>query len=153
PEGSFALVEGFEAGKLAVTHPLTRAVGFTGSIPGGRALYDLAVSRADPIPFYGEMGSINPVFVTRAAMNTRGEEILTGYADSANLGTGQFCTKPGVVFFPEHAALHALVNNVTVRSACTLLNHCVAQRFSYHLDELTEPPVMETLVLGKRTEE
>ena len=153
PEGSFALVEGFEAGKLAVTHPLTRAVGFTGSIPGGRALYDLAVSRADPIPFYGEMGSINPVFVTRAAMNTRGEEILTGYADSANLGTGQFCTKPGVVFVPEDAALDALVNDFTERSAGTLLNDRVAQGFSDTLDELTEHPATETLVQGKRTEE
>ena len=153
PEGSFALVEGFEAGKLAVTHPLTRAVGFTGSIPGGRALYDLAVSRADPIPFYGEMGSINPVFVTRAAMNTRGEEILTGYADSANLGTGQFCTKPGVVFVPEEAALDALVNDFTERSAGTLLNDRVAQGFSDTLDELTEHPATETLVQGKRTEE
>ena len=153
PEGSFALVEGFEAGKLAVTHPLTRAVGFTGSIPGGRALYDLAVSRADPIPFYGEMGSINPVFVTRAAMNTRGEEILTGYADSANLGTGQFCTKPGVVFVPEEAALDALVADFTERSAGALLNDRVAQGFVDTLDELTEHPATETLVQGKRTEE
>src|SRR5699024_11785192 len=96
---------------------------------------------------------INPVFVTRAAMNTRGEEILTGYADSANLGTGQFCTKPGVVFVPEEAALDALVNDFTERSAGTLLNDRVAQGFADTLDELTEHPATETLVQGKRTED
>lgn len=153
PEGSFALVEGFEAGKLAVTHPLTRAVGFTGSIPGGRALYDLAVSRPDPIPFYGELGSLNPVFVTRAAMRARGEEVLTGYAESANLGTGQFCTKPGVVFVPEDAELDALVADFTGRAAGPLLNDRVERGFADNLGGLADNPATEFLVQGKQTEE
>ena len=153
PEGSFALIEGFDAGKLAVTHPLTKAVGFTGSIPGGRALYDLAVSRPDPIPFYGELGSLNPVFVTRAAMRARGEEILTGYAESANLGSGQFCTKPGVVFVPEDTGLDALVADFTGRAAGPLLNDRVEQGFADGLGELAEHPVTEVLVQGKQTGE
>src|SRR5699024_2103361 len=132
------LVEGFEARKLAVTHPLTRAVGFTGSIPGGRALYDLAVSRPDPIPFYGELGSLNPVFVTRAAMRARGAEVLTGYAESANLGTGQFCTKPGVVFVPEDAELDALVADFTGRAAGPLLNDRVERGFADNLGGLAD---------------
>lgn len=153
PEGSFALIEGFEVGKLAVTHPLTRAVGFTGSVPGGRALYDLAVSRPEPIPFYGELGSLNPVFVTRAAMRTRGEEILTGYVESATLGNGQFCTKPGVVFVPEEAELDALVAGFTGRAAGPLLNDRVAQGFADSLGGLIEHPATEVLVQGERTEE
>ena len=68
PEGLFALVSGREAGTALVQDPAIKAVGFTGSIPGGRALFDLAVSRPDPIPFYGELGSLNPVVITAAAL-------------------------------------------------------------------------------------
>ncbi|MFJ9555371.1 aldehyde dehydrogenase (NADP(+)) [Nocardiopsis sp. NPDC101807] len=151
PEGSFALVEGMEAGRLAVTHPLTRAVGFTGSIPGGRALFDLAAARPEPIPFYGELGSVNPVFVTRAAMAARGEQILGGYADSATLGSGQFCTKPGVVFLPEDADLGALVADFAERAAGPLLNDRVAEGFERGLDALGGHPATEVLVQGRHT--
>lgn len=153
PEGVFALVFGFEAGKSAVTHPHTRAVGFTGSIPGGRALYDLAVSRPDPIPFYGELGSLNPVFVTRAAMTARGTEVLKGYAGSATMGSGQFCTKPGVVFVPEGAKLDALVGDLEGRAAAPLLNDRVEDGYSHGLDELSRHPATEVLVQGRRTDE
>ena len=153
PEGSFGLVEGMEAGKLAVTHPLTRAVGFTGSIPGGRALFDLAASRPEPIPFYGELGSVNPVFVTRAAMAARGDHILSGYADSASMGAGQFCTKPGVVFVPEDADLGALVADFVERAAAPLLNDRVAEGFERGLDALAGHPATEVLVQGRHTGE
>ncbi len=153
PEGVFALVSGFEAGKRAVTHPLTRAVGFTGSIPGGRALYDLAVSRPEPIPFYGELGSVNPVFVTRAAMAARGEEILEGYAGSATMGSGQFCTKPGVVFVPEGAGLDALVADFEGRAAAPLLNDRVTEGFARNVDTLAGHPATEVLVRGGETAE
>ncbi|WP_083926890.1 aldehyde dehydrogenase (NADP(+)) [Nocardiopsis valliformis] len=150
PEGVFALVSGFEAGKRAVTHPLTRAVGFTGSIPGGRALYDLAVSRPEPIPFYGELGSVNPVFVTRAAMSARGGEILEGYAGSATMGSGQFCTKPGVVFVPEGAKLDALVADFEGRAAAPLLNDRVGEGFVRGLKALSGHPATEVLVRGRQ---
>ncbi|WP_159945075.1 MULTISPECIES: aldehyde dehydrogenase (NADP(+)) [unclassified Nocardiopsis] len=153
PEGSFALVEGVETGKQAVTHPLTRAVGFTGSIPGGRALFDLAASRPDPIPFYGELGSVNPVFVTRRAAAARADEILSGYAESATAGSGQFCTKPGVLFLPEDTKLEPLVEDFTGRTAAPLLNERVTEGFVRNLDSLSAHPATEILVQGRRSGE
>lgn len=101
PAGVFGLIEGQDAGRAAVTDPRVRAVGFTGSTYGGRALFDLAVSRPDPIPFYGELGSINPVVVTPRGWAARAANITEGFAASVTLGSGQFCTKPGVVFVPD----------------------------------------------------
>jgi len=100
PDGSFALIEGREAGNTLVQHPVVQAAGFTGSVSGGRALFDLASGRPDPIPFYGELGSVNPVVITPAALEARGAELATGLVGSFTLGVGQFCTKPGVVFIP-----------------------------------------------------
>jgi NADP-dependent aldehyde dehydrogenase len=153
PEGAFGLVHGVEAGRQAVLHPLTKAVGFTGSIPGGRALFDLAASRPEPIPFYGELGSVNPVFVTRAAMAARGDGILGGYAESATMGAGQFCTKPGVVFVPEDTKLDPLVADFAARGASALLNDRVAQGFDRVLGGLVDHPATEVLVRGVRTDE
>lgn len=101
PEDTLTLVHGLDAGAALVRDPRIRAVGFTGSERGGRALFDLAVSRPDPIPFYGELGSVNPLVVTPAAARERGKEIGAGAADSLTLGAGQFCTKPGLIFVPR----------------------------------------------------
>ncbi|MGO4192787.1 aldehyde dehydrogenase (NADP(+)) [Arthrobacter sp. YAF17] len=100
PDGLFALVVGREVGTALVQDPAIKAVGFTGSIPGGRALFDLAVSRPDPIPFYGELGSLNPVVLTAAALAQRSSQLAAGLAASFTMGAGQFCTKPGLVFLP-----------------------------------------------------
>ncbi|WP_327291702.1 aldehyde dehydrogenase family protein [Streptomyces sp. NBC_01198] len=100
PADTVVLLHGFEAGVELVRHPLVAAAGFTGSIPGGRALYDAAAARPQPIPFYGELGSLNPVVVTEAAAAERAEQIGTGLAGSFTLGAGQFCTKPGLVLAP-----------------------------------------------------
>jgi NADP-dependent aldehyde dehydrogenase len=97
------LVHGFEAGVELVKHPLTAAVGFTGSVRGGRALFDAAAARPHPIPFHGELGSLNPVVVTADAAAERAETIGEGLAGSMTLGSGQFCTKPGFVLVPEGA--------------------------------------------------
>ncbi|WP_243232854.1 aldehyde dehydrogenase (NADP(+)) [Microbacterium sp. CIAB417] len=109
PEGSFALVEGREAGNALVRHPVVQAAGFTGSVSGGRALFDLATGRPDPIPFYGELGSINPVVLTPAAVTARGRDLAAGLVGSFTLGAGQFCTKPGVVFIPSDAGFEDAV--------------------------------------------
>jgi len=93
-------VAGREAGVALVQHPEIRAVGFTGSLHGGRALFDLASSRPDPIPFYGELSAVNPVLITAAALDARADELASGLAASFTLGAGQFCTNPGVVFVP-----------------------------------------------------
>ncbi|MDQ1529964.1 MAG: NADP-dependent aldehyde dehydrogenase [Microbacteriaceae bacterium] len=105
PEGVFALVTGVEIGRDLVTDPRIAAASFTGSLRGGRALFDLAVSRPTPIPFYGELGSVNPVFVTAAAARDRAEDVATGFAGSMSLGVGQFCTKPGLLFVPAGSGL------------------------------------------------
>jgi NADP-dependent aldehyde dehydrogenase len=96
-------IHGGAAGADMVRHPAIQAVGFTGSVAGGRALFDLACARPDPIPFYGELGSLNPVVITAAAAAERADEIAAGLYTSFTNGVGQFCTKPGVVFVPAGA--------------------------------------------------
>jgi len=97
--GTFNLIQGDSqgVGSALVQHPLIRAVGFTGSLGGGRALFDICAQRLDPIPFFGELGSVNPIFVLSAAMTARGAAIAEGWAASLTMGAGQFCTNPGVV--------------------------------------------------------
>ncbi len=99
PEGVFSLLfdAGIEIGTALVQHPAIKAVGFTGSRAGGLALMKAASSRTEPIPFYAEMSSANPVFVLPGAMRERGEQIAAGLHASITLGAGQFCTKPGMV--------------------------------------------------------
>ena len=105
-EGVFSLVygPGSEVGVQLVKHPLIRAGGFTGSRAGGLALMKLATTRPEPIPFYAEMSSVNPVFVLPSALAERTEEIATGLHGSVTLGAGQFCTNPGLVFIPEEGS-------------------------------------------------
>jgi NADP-dependent aldehyde dehydrogenase len=99
-EGVFSLIygSGSEVGTALVKHPLIKAGGFTGSRSGGRALFDAASSRPEPIPFYAEMSSVNPVVILPEAVKLRGEQIATGLHASVTLGAGQFCTNPGLVF-------------------------------------------------------
>lgn len=99
PEGVFSNLNssGIEVGQQLVLNKHIKAVGFTGSIRGGRALYDLAATREEPIPVFAEMGSINPVVITQKALETRSAEIANMYADSITLGVGQFCTNPGLI--------------------------------------------------------
>lgn len=84
-----------------MAHPLIKAVGFTGSFRGGKALFDTAARREEPIPVFAEMGSINPVFVLPGALKERKENIAQGLAASVTLGVGQFCTNPGLVTIME----------------------------------------------------
>ena len=97
--GVFSLVQGGrrEVGTSLVQHPLIKAVGFTGSLGGGRALFDLCAQRPEPIPFFGELGSVNPMFMLPEAMAKRGEAIAKGWVGSLTMGAGQFCTNPGIV--------------------------------------------------------
>ncbi len=98
PAGVFSLIQGGrrDVGEALVRHPLIRAVGFTGSLAGGRALFDLCASRPEPIPFFGELGSVNPMFLLPVAVARRGREIGAGWAASLSMGAGQFCTNPGI---------------------------------------------------------
>ena len=105
-EGVFSLIygSGSEVGTALVKHPMIKAGGFTGSRSGGRALFDAASSRPEPIPFYAEMSSVNPVIIFPEALKTRTEQIATGLHGSVTLGAGQFCTNPGLIFVQTNAA-------------------------------------------------
>ncbi|MCL6415111.1 aldehyde dehydrogenase (NADP(+)) [Aestuariirhabdus sp. Z084] len=99
PAGVFSLLQGnsHSLGAALVSHPGIKAVGFTGSLAGGRALYDLATRRKEPIPFFGELGSINPVFLLPHNLSHKASAIGEAWAQSLTLGVGQFCTNPGVI--------------------------------------------------------
>jgi NADP-dependent aldehyde dehydrogenase len=109
PAGTFTVLQGagHAVGAMLVTHPAVAAVGFTGSVRGGRALADLAAARPEPIPVYAEMGSHNPVWVTPAALAARGTGIAEALGASATQNVGQFCTKPSVVFLPADDSARA----------------------------------------------
>ena len=111
PEGVFSLLfdNGVDVGIQLVKHPVIKAIAFTGSPAGGKALMKLAAERPEPIPCYSEMGSVNPVFVLPGALNKRGVAVAAGLQASFTLGAGQFCTKPGLVLVPQegrNAGLH-----------------------------------------------
>ncbi|KOT75040.1 hypothetical protein ADK48_30540, partial [Streptomyces rimosus subsp. rimosus] len=150
PEGAIGLVHGFEAGIELVRHPLVAAAGFTGSVRGGRALYDAAAARPHPIPFHGELGSLNPVVVTEAAAEERAEEIGAGLAGSMTLGTGQFCVKPGLVLAPRGPAgdrlERALADAVSATEAGVLLDHRMRDAFVDGVRERAALPGVEAPV-------
>lgn len=133
PEDVLVLVHGFDAGVELVRHPLVAAAGFTGSVRGGRALFDAAAARPVPIPFHGELGSLNPVVITPAAVEERAEEIGAGLAGSMTLGAGQFCTKPGFVLAPRGEAgdrfLAALTAGVGGTEPAVMLDHRMRDAF------------------------
>ncbi|MEV7862231.1 aldehyde dehydrogenase (NADP(+)) [Streptomyces hirsutus] len=150
PEGVLGLVHGFEAGVELVRHPLVAAAGFTGSVRGGRALFDTAAARPVPIPFHGELGSLNPVLVTEAAAAERAEAIGAGLAGSMTLGVGQFCVKPGLVLAPASAAGDRLVKSLTDAVSDTdagvLLDHRMRDHFVAGVAERTRLPDVESPV-------
>jgi len=105
PAGVFSMIQGGDrkVGQALVQHPLIKAVGFTGSLAGGRALFDLCAQRPEPIPFFGELGSVNPMFILSQAAKARAEEIGKGWAGSLTMGAGQFCTNPGIAVIQDGA--------------------------------------------------
>ncbi|MBQ0830327.1 aldehyde dehydrogenase (NADP(+)) [Streptomyces tagetis] len=144
PEGVLGLVHGFDAGLALIRHPLVAAAGFTGSVRGGRALFDEAVARPVPIPFHGELGSLNPVVVTEAAAAERAAEIGAGLAASMTLGVGQFCVKPGLVLVPSTAAGDALVEALAAAVAAAapgvLLDHRMRDAYAAGVAERAALP-------------
>ena len=124
PRGVFSLIQGGSraVGQAVVQHPRIKAVGFTGSLAGGRALFDLCAARPEPIPFFGELGSVNPMFMLPAAMEARAEELGKGWAASLTMGAGQFCTNPGIAVVIDGAGADAFV-----KSAATALQDVAPQ--------------------------
>lgn len=150
PAGVVGLVHGFEAGIELIKHPLVAAAGFTGSIRGGRALFDAAAARPVPIPFHGELGSLNPVLITEAAADERADAIGAGLAGSMTLGVGQFCVKPGLVLVPSGASGDSLVKSLTDAvsdtSAGVLLDHRMRDNFVAGVAERAELPDVDSPV-------
>ncbi|MDP5057328.1 MAG: aldehyde dehydrogenase (NADP(+)) [Marinomonas hwangdonensis] len=111
PAGVFSLIQGGnrQVGQALVQHPLIKAVGFTGSLAGGRALFDLCAARPEPIPFFGELGSVNPMFVMPEAVKNRAEALGKGWAGSLTMGAGQFCTNPGIAVMLDNADSKAMI--------------------------------------------
>jgi alpha-ketoglutaric semialdehyde dehydrogenase len=152
PEGLFSLLfdSGIAVGQSLVKHPQVKAVGFTGSLAGGRAIMDLAASRPDPIPVFAEMGSINPVFILPRALEARGEQIVSGLYGSFTIGGGQYCTKPGVVFLPKSRAAEdfarQLEGQVSAASPFTLLTAGIQKAFLRGRDERMKSPGLRSVV-------
>jgi alpha-ketoglutaric semialdehyde dehydrogenase len=119
--GVFSLLHGWshEVGLAIVRHPGITAVGFTGSLRGGRALFDAAAARPTPIPVYAEMGSVNPVFLLPSAVKERGAALAQGLAMSITVGTGQFCTNPGIIVGVRDASLDAFEAALAARITAT----------------------------------
>ncbi|WP_326819640.1 aldehyde dehydrogenase (NADP(+)) [Streptosporangium sp. NBC_01756] len=144
------LVHGREAGTALVGHPLVKAVGFTGSIPGGRFLHDVAKARPEPIPFYGELGSLNPLVVTPGAAARRTEEIAAGLVASAALGAGQFCVKPGLVLAPAGGTLvEAAARHFAELGPQVLLGDGIRESFETGADEREAIPGVRVVATGQ----
>ncbi|MCK5934855.1 MAG: aldehyde dehydrogenase (NADP(+)) [Fulvimarina manganoxydans] len=153
PKGVFNQVQGGsrDTGQALVLHPLIKAVGFTGSFGGGKALYDLCAGREEPIPFFGEMGSINPMFLLPGVLSEKAAELGDGWAGSLTMGVGQFCTNPGlaIVLDGEEAdafrdAAHAKLKDT---GAQTMLTDGIASAYRDGAEALRrEAGVSEVLV-------
>lgn len=147
PQDLIGSVTGLQEGIDLVRAPKVRAIGFTGSLAAGRALYDVAAQRPDPIPFYGELSSINPVVVTPEAARTRSDQIAAGFVESMTLGAGQFCTKPAVLIAPTSAGLAdkaiELIMNVP---GMTLLTPDIAARYVESIGALADRPGVRVCV-------
>ncbi|WP_409418766.1 aldehyde dehydrogenase (NADP(+)) [Marinomonas sp. RS-M-Aa-14] len=135
PDGVFSLIQGGnrQVGQALVQHPLIKAVGFTGSLAGGRALFDLCAARPEPIPFFGELGSVNPMFVMPEAVKNRAEALGKGWAGSLTMGAGQFCTNPGIAVMLDNEDAQKMIAAASAAlsetSAQTMLTDGIADAY------------------------
>ena len=149
PAGVFNMIYGAGVGEPLVKHPAIQAVGFTGSLKGGRSLCDLAAARPQPIPVFAEMSSINPVLVLPAALQARGEKVARELADSVVMGCGQFCTNPGLVIGIASPAFSLFVANLITeigqRPAQTMLNAGTLKSYEKGIARLLTHPAVRHL--------
>jgi len=136
PSDTFLHIQspGFDVGRMLVQHPHTKAVGFTGSFSGGKALYDYAQQRKEPIPVFSEMGSINPVYLLPGALKSRSEQIAGQYAASVTLSVGQFCTNPGLLIAIKSQELDLfsaqLATAIGKTASAPMLHKGIAENYS-----------------------
>ncbi|MGH3158674.1 MAG: aldehyde dehydrogenase (NADP(+)), partial [Streptosporangiaceae bacterium] len=150
PAGVFGLIHGVDAGVALVGHPAVAAAGFTGSARGGLALQRICAERPVPIPFFGELGSVNPVVVLPGAATARREAIATGYVGSLTLGVGQFCTNPGLLFVPEDIGLrNAIAAAVSASQGGPMLSARIHAGFTAATADLAGRPDLRLLASGQ----
>ncbi|WP_461638166.1 aldehyde dehydrogenase (NADP(+)) [Leucobacter sp. BZR 635] len=144
PEGLFSLIVGNDAAQAALRHPLVKAGAFTGSIAAGRQLLDIANARPEPIPFFGELGSVNPVFVTGqdAVLDT----MLAGFIGSFTSSNGQLCTKPGVLVVPRSARVPQRLARMILPVAAPMLNEAIQAGYITGIERLADAPGASLLV-------
>jgi NADP-dependent aldehyde dehydrogenase len=151
PAGIFSMLQGSgrTIGLPLVKHPRTRAVGFTGSLAAGRALFDAAASRPDPIPVFAEMGSLNPIVVLASALEEKAAEIANQIAASITQGVGQFCTKPGVILIadcPEAATFRStLAAAIQAAAPGTMLHQGISKTYQQGSSAMAGHPSLTTL--------
>ena len=144
PTGTFLLLQGEDhrVSRELVEHPLTKAVAFTGSLQGGRALATIAAARNEPIPFYAEMGSLNPLFILPGAIRERSEEIARGYVEAINLFAGQMCTKPGAVVLIDEPGIETFLSKATestrAKPPLAMLNRSILENYETSTKALAE---------------
>ena len=154
PDGVFSLLydAGFAVGKALVGHPLTRAVGFTGSVGGGRALFDIAAQRPDPIPVFAEMGSTNPSILLPGALQNRPEQIAANYSNSITLGVGQFCTNPGLILGIAGDGLNNFINHLAAAIAkarpATMLHSGISSAFRHKTEAMAAELGVEFITMA-----
>lgn len=155
PEGVFSMVHGasVEVGMAIVKHPLIKAIGFTGSFKGGKAIYNAAARREEPIPVYAEMGSTNPIFVLPLALKERGNEIARGLINSVTMGVGQFCTNPGVVVTLDSIEskdfIHAAGELLSDTKGSPMLTDNIHKAFNSGIRTFTATEGVSTIAQGK----
>jgi NADP-dependent aldehyde dehydrogenase len=150
PDGVFGMVYGVQAGVRLLRHPALAAAGFTGSARGGLALQRICAGREVPIPFFGELGSVNPVVVLPGAAASRAQEIASGYAGSLTLGAGQFCTNPGLLFVPDDAGLlDAIAAAVAASQGGPMLSERIHDGFEAAAAELAEHATVKPFATGR----
>jgi NADP-dependent aldehyde dehydrogenase len=155
PAGFFSMIQGdgIESGQHLVKHPLLEAVGFTGSLRGGRALYDTAAQRPKPIPVYAEMGSINPVVILPGAVQARRAALVDGLAASATLGSGQFCTNPGLILMVDSADTQDFIQRytatMTAKQPGVLLNAAIESGLTRAVSQTVASGGVELLAGGE----
>ena len=149
PAGLFAMITGVQAGIRALQDPRIAAGAFTGSVSGGRALFDIAAARPRPIPFYGELGSLNPALITAGAAAERADDIAAGFVGSFTLGAGQFCTKPGLLLVPQGSTLAERITALAREvAAARMLTAKIAEGYRHRLDEAARVDGIEILLDG-----
>lgn len=157
PDGTFSMVHGKSTavGLAIVRHPLIKAIGFTGSFRGGKALFDVANSRPVPIPVFAEMGSTNPVFILPGAMRDRTDAIARDLAASVTLGVGQFCTNPGLVFYQQDSEKNfaqTFSKSLEQVAPGVMLTSYIQEAYNAGVEKLSGTKGVNTLVKGKTAE-